>query len=617
MNMAEAGSAICVPGNHDVKLLKHLKGANVTRTHGIDATIAALDGETPEFREDVKKFLDGLVSHYMLDGGRLAVSHAGVTEKYQGRASGRVRSFCLYGETTDERDEFGLPERIDWTEDYRGQAAVVYGHIASEEVREVNGTYCIDTGCVFGGRLTAMRWPEKNFVSVAAAREYYAPVKPLLPVVEERGYSLDARDVLGKRRVETSLRGGVLVPEENAAAALEIMSRFAADPRWLVYLPPTMSPCATSVLDDYLEQPAEAFAYYQANGAETVICEEKHMGSRAVIVLCRDEETARSRFGIDDGSVGIVYSRTGRHFFDAVNEEWEIELLARLRGVLDETEFWKDFSTDWLCLDTELMPWSVKAQKLLSEQYAATGEAGRLGLSAAVKALEAANGRGSEHFGDVKEGASGLNVDLGALLEKYKTRGEALARYTEAYHRYCWPSPSLDDLRVAPFHILATEGRVWKDASHIEHMGAVEKYIAGHDPIFIGTNYQAVDVKDEESIKAGVSWWLRFTEAGGEGMVTKPLDFVTKRGEKLIQPAVKCRGREYLRIIYGPDYTEPGHMERLKKRSISKKGRLALDEFALGVEALDRFVRRESLYRVHECVFGVLALESEPVDPRL
>jgi protein phosphatase len=616
MNMVDAGLAMCVPGNHDVKLLKHLEGVNVTHTHGIDATIAALDGETPEFREDVKKFLGGLVSHYVLDGGKLAVSHAGVPEKYQGRASGRVRSFCLYGETTGERDEFGLLERVDWAEDYRGRATVVYGHIASEEVRKTNGAFCIDTGCVFGGRLTAMRWPEKDFVSIAAAREYYAPVKPLSPVVEERGYSLDAKDVMGKRRIGTSLRGGVLVLEENAAAALEIMSRFAADPRWLVYLPPTMSPCATSSLNDHLEHPAEAFAHYRSNGAETVICEEKHMGSRAVIVLCRDVETARSRFGVDDGSRGIVHSRTGRHFFDTANEERESGLLARLCGVLDETGFWKDYSTDWLCLDTEVMPWSAKAWKLLSEQYAATGEAGQLGLSAAVEVLEAADGRGSEPF-EVKEGASGLNVDLGGLLEKYKTRHESLTLFTEAYRRYCWPSPTLDDIRVAPFHILATEGRVWKDASHIEHMRTVEKYIAGRDPIFIGTNHLSVNVNDGESVNAGVSWWERLTEAGGEGMVVKPLDFVTKHGEKLIQPAVKCRGREYLRIIYGPDYTEPDHMRRLKKRSLGKKGRIALDEFALGMEALDRFVRREPLYRVHECVFGVLAMESEPVDPRL
>jgi protein phosphatase len=377
-----------------------------------------------------------------------------------------------------------------------------------------------------------------------------------------------------------------------------------------------MSPCATSPLDDYLEQPAEAFAYYRSNGAETVVCEEKHMGSRAVILLCRDEKTAHSRFGIDDGSHGIVYSRTGRHFFDATKENREGELLARLGDILSKTGFWQDFSTDWLCLDTELMPWSAKAQSLLSEQYAATGEAGRLGLSAAVEALKKANARNTGPF-EVKEGTSGLNIDLSVLLEKYTSRGETLARYTEAYRRYCWPSPSLDDLRVAPFHILATEGHVWKDASHVEHMRAVEKYISGRDPVFIHTNYLTVNVNDEESVQAGVSWWTRLTETGGEGMVVKPLDFAMKHGGKLIQPAVKCRGREYLRIIYGPEYTDPDHMRRLKKRSLGKKGRLALDEFALGMEGLDRFVRREPLYRVHECVFGVLALESEPVDPRL
>jgi protein phosphatase len=410
--------------------------------------------------------------------------------------------------------------------------------------------------------------------------------------------------------------------EENSVAAFEIMSRFAADPRWLIYLPPTMSPCATSVLDDYLEQPAEAFAYFQSNGVETVICEEKHMGSRAVIVLCRDEKTARSRFGVDDGSRGVIYSRTGRHFFDfgATNEDRESKLLARLANILDNSRFWEDFSTDWLCLDTELMPWSAKAQTLLSEQYAATGEAGRLGLSAAIEALEKANARGTESLG-VKDGASGLNsglnVDLNGLLEKYKARGEALAYYTEAYRRYCWPSPSLDDLRIAPFHILATEGHVWKDASHAEHMRVVEKYISGRDPVFIATNHLFVDLKDEASVQAGKDWWTQLTENGGEGMVVKPFDFVARSGGKLIQPAVKCRGREYLRIIYGPEYADLNHMKRLKKRPLWKKGRLALDEFALGMESLDRFARREPLYRVHECVFGVLALESEPVDPRL
>ncbi|MDR2442049.1 MAG: polynucleotide kinase-phosphatase [Deltaproteobacteria bacterium] len=619
INMVKDGLALCIPGNHDVKLLKYLNGSQVRVTHGLAATIEALDGEALEFREEVKNFIDSLVSHYVLDGGKLVVTHAGLPEKYQGRASGRVRSFCLYGETTGELDEFGFPQRIDWTEGYRGKANVVYGHIALEKVREVNGTFGIDTGCVFGGHLTAMRWPEKEFVSVPALSQYYAPIRPLGPATEDRGYCLDTKDVIGKRYIATELRGGVQVLEGNASAALEIMSRFAADPRWLIYLPPTMSPCEVSPLDDYLEHPTEAFSFFRSHNVNTVIIEEKHMGSRAVIVLCRNEKTAHSRFGLDDGSRGIVYSRTGRHFFDGESEDTESELLHRLGRTLEETGFWQDISTDWICLDTELMPWSAKAGKLITEQYAATAEAGRLGLSAAITALQMAKERISETPENIEEKKENLeaNLELSKLLEKFKKRSQALERYTEIYRHYCWPSPNLDDLRLAPFHILATEGRVWKDIAHIKHLNIIKKYIAWRDPIFMNTKHLIVDVTDEESVQAGVNWWYKLTESGGEGMVVKPVDFVVKQGKKLIQPAVKCRGREYLRIIYGPDYLQPQHLRRIKHRSLGKKGHLALDEFALGLEALERFVRGEPLYRVHECVFGVLALESEPVDPRL
>lgn len=125
------------------------------------------------------------------------------------------------------------------------------------------------------------------------------------------------------------------------------------------------------------------------------------------------------------------------------------------------------------------------------------------------------------------------------------------------------------------------------------------------------------DSEIENSVAFGIQWWEDLTASGGEGMVVKPYDFITTKGTELLQPAVKCRGREYLRIIYGPEYMLEDNLARLIKRSLSKKRNLALAEFALGMEALERFARGEPLYRVHECVFGVLALESEPVDPRL
>ena len=279
------------------------------------------------------------MSHYVLDGGKLVVAHAGMKQEMQGRGSGKVRDFALYGETTGETDEFGLPVRHDWASEYRGAAMVVYGHTPVPEPEWLNRTVNIDTGCVFGGKLTALRYPEKEFVSVPAARTYCEPARPFLPPEEQapalsaqqaHDQVLDAEDVLGKRIVPTRLRGNVTIREENAAAALEVMSRFAADPRWLIYLPPTMSPCETSGEPGLLEHPAEAFAYYRSQGAPQVVCEEKHMGSRAVVVACRDEAAARERFGVTTGELGIVTTRTGRRFFN--DADLERRFLDRVRS---------------------------------------------------------------------------------------------------------------------------------------------------------------------------------------------------------------------------------------------------------------------------------------------
>ncbi|MDR1204295.1 MAG: polynucleotide kinase-phosphatase [Peptococcaceae bacterium] len=618
MGMVQSGAAYCVAGNHDVKLLKKLRGGQTQLTHGLDKTVEQMSAQSEVFVAEVIAFLDHLISHYVLDGGRLVVAHAGLKEKYQGRGSGRVRDFCLYGDTTGETDEYGLPVRLPWANEYRGKATVVYGHTPTPEVEAVNNTFCIDTGCVFGGKLTAFRYPERETVQAEAAREYYPPVRPFHDKSAANDDVLNIDDVLGERYLTTRLRRSVKINAENSAAALEVMSRFAADPHWLIYLPPTMSPCETSKLPDYLEYPTEAFDYYKTRGVGQVVCEQKHMGSRAVIVLCRDADAAARRFKMNDGSLGIIYTRTGRRFFDGA--ETENALLARLRAALAGSGFWSDFHTDWVCMDTELMPWSAKARRLLEEQYAPAGRSGGLGLAAAVDAI----GKASAALGGgVRAAQAGAGqgvdqgIDLSALLERYQARASALDLYTEAYRRYCWDVRSVDDYRIAPFHILATEGKTWSGENHMWHMETVLRYIIGSDPVFMKTDHLLVDLSDANSAARGVEWWERLTAAGGEGMVVKPRDFIAMRGAELLQPAVKCRGREYLRIIYGPEYMLDGNLERLKKRSLSRKSHLALSEFALGMESLERFARGEPLYRVHECVFGVLALESEPVDPRL
>lgn len=607
MAMVRAGSAAAVPGNHDVKLVKALRGRNVQVKHGLETSLEDLAGETPELRAEVAEFLDGLVSHYVFDDGRLVVAHAGLKEEMQGRAAGGVREFALYGDTTGETDELGLPVRLDWARDYRGRASVVYGHTPVAEPAWVNNTINIDTGCVVGGKLTALRWPERELVSVPAAREYAEPRRPFLPeagagaVRPEADDVLDLADVTGKRIVETRLHRTVTIREENAAAALEVMSRFAVDPRWLVYLPPTMSPSETSKAPGLLEHPAEAFAYFRGEGVETVVCEEKHMGSRAVVVVCREPAAARRRFGVQGDALGTVYTRTGRAFFtDAALER---QLLLAVRDAVSAAGVWDELATDWAVLDCELMPWSAKAQELVREQYASVGAAAAGAVGEAVDALRAAADRGAPVAG---------------LLARYQERGRRVDAYREAYRRYCWPVESIDDLRLAPFHLLATEGKVHVDRDHLWHMemiGRIRDGAAGR--LLYPTQYRAVPLADDDAVATATAWWEEMTARGGEGMVVKPLAFVAHGKHRIAQPAVKCRGREYLRIIYGPEYTEPANLERLRSRGLGAKRSLALREFALGVEALERFVAGEPLRRVHECVFGVLAMESEPVDPRL
>jgi protein phosphatase len=181
MDAADAGAAFCVPGNHDAKLVKKLHGRPVQVTHGLAESLEQLGHEPPAFVARAASFLDELPSHLVLDGGRLVIAHAGMKESLQGRDSPRVRDFALYGETTGELDQYGLPVRLDWAAAYHGQALVVYGHTPVAEARWMHETVNVDTGCVFGGRLSALRWPEREVVSVPARREYARSKRPFLP----------------------------------------------------------------------------------------------------------------------------------------------------------------------------------------------------------------------------------------------------------------------------------------------------------------------------------------------------------------------------------------------------------------------------------------------------
>ena len=461
MKMVHAETALCVPGNHDDKLKRYLNHRNVQISRGLERTVRELEQEEETFLEEVRVFLESLVSYYILDDGRLVVSHAGIKEEYIGRVSKRIRGFCLYGDTTGETDESGFPIRRNWAADYRGEAMVVYGHTPQEEVQAVNRTYCVDTGCVFGGKLSCMRYPEKEVVRVAAHRPYYEMIRRSVSGKEDD--VLNIKDVQGNMHLETRWIPSITIPEEYTAAALEGMSRFAVDFHWLIYLPPAMSPCKVSAKEDYLEYPEEALQYYRKNGIEHVICERKHMGSRAVIVLCRTSDAAKERFGVKDGSRGIIYTRKGRRFFE--DSDMETAVLDRLDQALTKSGFWEDFQTDWVCLDTEIMPWSKKAQSLLKNQYGPVGRSGRESVLAEIEAIDTAvrylDGHVRKNICDFAECetnnelVSGRTADLSCLRQRLKEKQNAMDRYVDAYRCYCWSVHTLDDLGIAPFHLLA------------------------------------------------------------------------------------------------------------------------------------------------------------------
>jgi protein phosphatase len=324
------------------------------------------------------------------------------------------------------------------------------------------------------------------------------------------------------------------------------------------------------------------------------------MGSRAVVVVCRDEAVAARRFGVVEPALGVVYTRTGRRLFN--DGALEREFLVRVQQAASASGLWDELGTDWLCLDCELMPWSAKAQELLSSQYGPVGTAGAHALTAASKVLA-----------DAQLRTEGLHE----LAVRTNDRLESILKYREAYRHYCWPVASIRDLKLAPFHLLASEGAVHTDKPHTWHMELLGRLCSADSALLLATPFRVVELNDPKSCEDATNWWAEMTATGNEGMVVKPLDFISKGRRGVAQPAIKCRGPEYLRIIYGAEYLLPENLERLRSRGVGAKRSLASREFALGIEALERFVRKEPLRRTHECVFGVLALESEPVDPRL
>lgn len=598
------GLAYMIDSNHGWKIARWLDGRKVTLNHGderVEEEIKQFQEEfgeerTLELKQELKELLLKAPSHYVLTKNNvptLVCTHAGIKDEFIGKQSYEISDFCRYGDTDDEN---GKPIRKDWSIYHKKRTLIIWGHDPKPKPLIINNTINIDQGVVFGGELTAFRYPEKEFVSVKAEKDYSdANNNPLLELKRKRLNPPNIAKFINGYSVLTDDFGEIHVPKEYVIPSIDMVSHYTVPMEELIYIPPTMSPTPIpSSLEDYLEHPREAIDYYRSMGIGRLVAEKKHMGSRGILLLFKSKEVGFKYVGRE--TLGVIHTRTGRRFF---NEEIEKKILSRINKGLISSDYFNKYDTDFLLLDSEIMPWNLKAKELINNQYAHVAENAILDRKLIKDKLKK---------------AVNSNRNLENWLAEYEDKLNNAIIFKNVFQNYCWDIDDIDQIQIAPFHVLAHSKETFFNKPHTWHMEMNHKFAKMAD-IFVETEFLVID--DAESEEEAIKWWDTITSEGHEGIVIKPEVFISKSNGKLIQPAIKVRGRKYLNIIYGMDYLLPENLARLKKRNISKKQKLALKEFSLGLEGINRYVNGESIERVHECVLATLAMESDPVDPRL
>lgn len=597
----EAGVAYMIDSNHGYKIARFLEGQKVTLRHGdelIEQELTTYEQQhgyvaTEGLKRKLTDMLRQAPSHYVLTKNSVPYAvavHAGIRDRYIGKDSPRIRDFCRYGDVTG-LTENGRPIRSDWYTEHQSPLLIIWGHDPQPKPLKINQTLNIDQGVVFGGALTALRYPEETVESVPAMQDYAQDAQnPLLAAQAKRFDPPNIQQFINGFQVETVF-GHISIQAGQAKAAIDTVSHYTVPLEQLVYIPPTMSPTpVTSSLPDYLEHPQEAFDYYRKMGVTELIAEKKHMGSRAVILLFKT--LAHAKQAIDAEVLGVITTRTGRAFFAPDEQQHVLQLL---HDELTTKNYFERHQTDFVLMDAEILPWNLKAQSLIDAQYAHVAENALMDRQRLLQKLQR------------------TQLDVANWQAQYTEYVQNAARFDAVYQNYIWDA-NLTNIQIAPFHILAHSNETCFHQPHSWHMEQAQE-LAQDSKLFIATEYRAVSSTADE--QAVINWWTDITEIGHEGIVIKPMNFITKHQGKLIQPAIKVRGREYLRIIYGMDYTDPAQLAKLKKRNSQKKMRHALQEFSLGVEGISRFVSQQNTTRIHACVLATLALESDAVDPRL
>ncbi len=382
----------------------------------------------------------------------------------------------------------------------------------------------------------------------------------------------------------TAAGRSIRVEQHQWKATFDAFSRWTVNPRWLIYVPPGMCSLQSQLTEGPLEHPRDAFNYYRNENIKRVIVELKHMGSRAIVVVCRDEAAAMRRFGVNE--LGAVYTRSGRPFFEDPRQ-----VLSSLRDGLDRAQFWKSFNTDWVCLDGEYLPWTLKAEKLIKQTHEEVLGSGQ----ALIREMRA---------------ASRLLPD--SEVSKITDREECFKKYGALLDHYGAETGTTP--LFAPFQIIATEGQSYFNRGHKWHMQMLHSIVrkAGREP-FVRTPYMEVRFADKQSVEKCFQWWEELAQAGAEGLVIKAPCCVPKGRRGTAQPAIKCRTPEHLRLVYGPEYDLIENRWVLANRDAvnrrREKHRRVLKQLVLSIDGIERFIRGEPNGQIENCVRSVLSLE--------
>lgn len=362
----------------------------------------------------------------------------------------------------------------------------------------------------------------------------------------------------------------------------------------LPFIPSTISPCKSSDLEGYLEHPSKAFEEYSKMGAKKIIGELKHMGSRAVILAFKDKDSAMKY--TSQPKTTIIYSRRGLAFFRGADEEY---ICSKIQDLLKVNNYFEKNNTDFVLMDTEILPWNAKGSGLLTNQYLPVLDSSK---SLNLNVLNCLNNiEGLEPLKDYVQNT---------MLNIY--------RYEEQLENYCWDT-DITNIKIAPFHVLAHKNKTFFDKKHEWHLNHFNELInMKENDLFVETPYIIVDLESEESMSKAIKFWLDVTTKGYEGVMFKTETFIeTNDNGDTILPMMKVRGKDYLRIIYGINYDDKKYLDKLKNRSVSKKRFLHYKQTALAIESVKLFANGESLEKWHDYVFAGICLGNMVTDHRL